>query len=156
MPTPSDDEIEFLTPKPEPLWTFAYVSRPTVRFSDAELRRLHHTAEVLNERYGLTGRLVVVEKNGEAVRFVQCIEGPRQELEACSRRIFGDARHGDIEVIQSAEIPARRFARWSMQYETVPEASLDADVAVALWGADAERGALAMEEASRTASRPRR
>ena len=148
----SADAIEFLTPEPEPLWTFAYVSRPTIAFSEEELSRLHHTSEGLNRRYGLTGRLVVVERRGVAVRFVQCLEGPRQEIEAGSRRIFRDPRHGDIVVIQSAEISTRRFAGWSMHFETVAEADIGLDVAVALWNADAERTAAVEREAARTVS----
>ena len=131
--------VEFVGTVPELLWSFAYVSRPTVRFGDADLRQLHLAAQAWNRRHNLTGRLVVVEADGEPARFVQCVEGPRPDIAACSRRIFGDARHGDIKVIQSTQIEARRFAGWSMQFETVAEASVGAEVAVALWGADARR-----------------
>ena len=140
-------------PEPDPLWTFAYVSRPTVSLGDAELARLFRAAHAWNERHSVSGRLVVVEREDLAVRFVQCLEGPRQEIEACSRRIFRDPRHGDIVVIQSAEISTRRFAAWSTHFETVTEGEIGLDVAVALWNADAERTAAVEREAARTVSR---
>ena len=135
----SDPELEFFEPTPEPLWTVAYVSRPTVPFSETELRQLHLAAETWNARHDLTGRLVVVEKDGEPVRFVQCVEGPLSDLEACWTRITGDGRHGDIEVIRRSEIEARRFAKWSMQFEMAREEVVGTDHALALWGAEAAR-----------------
>ena len=145
-PTVSPDEIEFVAAVPEPLWTFAYVSRPTRRFGDAELRQLHLAAQTWNYRHDLTGRLVVVEKDGEPVRFVQCVEGPRPDLILCWRRIYGDTRHGNIRIVQSREIPARRFAQWSMQYEVMSETDGGLEAVVALWGADAKRFATMGEE----------
>ena len=130
---------EFVGTVPEPLWTFAYVSRPTVPFSDVDLRQLHLAAQDWNHRHRLTGRLVVVETDGEPVRFVQCVEGPRHDLAACSRRIFADPRHGDVEMLRSTQIAARMFGEWSMQFETVSQADVGTDLAVALWGADVAR-----------------
>lgn len=148
MPVVPDAEIEFLPSEAEPLWTFAYVSQPTVPFSEAALRQLHLTAKQANERHGITGRLVVVEAGETPVRFVQCIEGLRPDVEACARRIFADARHGDIEVIQSTPLGARRFPRWSMQFERACVDTLGGEVAAALWQAEAERSAPADAEAS--------
>lgn len=145
MPSVPDAAVEFFDPEPEPLWTFAYVSRPTVPFTEIGLRQLHLAAQQWNGRHGVTGRLVVVEEGETPVRFVQCIEGPRSEVEACARRIFSDGRHGDIEVIQSTKLDARRFPKWGMQFERADADALDGDVAVALWGADASAPDLRVE-----------
>ena len=145
MPTEPDALWHYIDPDPEQVWTFAYVSEPVVRFRPHMLRRLHLAAQAFNGRNGLTGRLVVVERGERVVRFVQVVEGPRDALQACAARIFADPRHGNISMIQSARIRARRFARWTMRYDAEPEAELGGDVAVALWraGAQAENGAAA-------------
>ena len=130
------DDHQVIGHDPDPLWTFAYVSRPTTVFTDRALRRLHLASQTFNGRNGLTGRLVVVERDGRVVRLAQVVEGPREALQACAVRIFADPRHGEISMIQSSRIPVRRFSEWAMRYDTAPEATLGAEVAVALWRAE--------------------
>lgn len=48
--------------------------------------------------------------------FFQCLEGERQAVEDCFRRISGDQRHRDVRRLSSVEINRRMFPDWSMKY----------------------------------------
>ena len=63
-----------------------------------------------NARDGVTGLLIVGERH-----FVQLLEGDRASVSRCFLRITRDARHQDLEVISTGEVPQRLFAEQSMQ-----------------------------------------
>lgn len=87
-----------------------YESRATGRTSS-----LLNVATILaesqrnNDRHGLTGALAAHED-----RYIQVIEGDPERLDHLMRRIEGDARHSDIQVISRTPIGQRSFAGWSM------------------------------------------
>jgi hypothetical protein len=62
-----------------------------------------------NDRDGLTGALAAHRE-----RYIQVIEGPAQALDGLLRRLEGDPRHRDIEVIGREPVDARQFGRWTM------------------------------------------
>ena len=100
--------------EPEPLHAFAYVSTPTVPFSDRDLSDLLIAARHANAAHGVTGKLVVLEDASGVVRFAQYIEGPEPGLAAVTERILADPRHGAVEVRRQGPVPARRFPGWDM------------------------------------------
>ena len=113
--------------EPDPLHGLAYLSTPTVPFSDRDLSELLLAARRWNAAHGVTGKLVVLERGDRVVRFAQWIEGPRTELEACVRRIFDDERHGDVEVRRRGPVEKRRFPGWDMAIEPAPPERFEAE-----------------------------
>jgi hypothetical protein len=109
-----------------PLFAAAYVSVPTVAFSDRDLSDLLLSARRWNAEHGVTGKLVVAETDDRRVeRFVQWLEGEADDVRAALRRIRADTRHDRLELQFFAPVPARRFATWDMAFETVPLAHFD-------------------------------
>ena len=112
-----------------PLFAAAYVSTPTVAFSDRDLADLLLAARHYNVRHAITGKLIAAEAEDEdgatrLVRFVQWIEGDAADVRLCLRRIHADPRHGELEIQFFGPVAARRFPSWDMAIETVPAAAL--------------------------------
>jgi len=112
------------------LHAVAYVSTPTVPFTDRDLSDLLLAARRYNVRHDITGKLLVLEEDGQLVRFAQWIEGPRESIDACLRRILADDRHTDIDVRRRGSVEARRFPGWDMGVEAVPPGQFLTDVGV--------------------------
>ena len=115
---------------PPPVFAAAYVSTPTVAFSDRDLSMLLLAARRHNARHGITGKLVAAEIDEpgggtRVVKFVQWIEGEAEAVRACLRRIHADARHGGLEIQFFGPVEARRFPGWDMAIATIPEATAD-------------------------------
>lgn len=104
---------------PDPVHALAYVSTPTVPFSDRDLSDLLLSARSWNAEHSITGKLLVLENDqGEVVRFAQWIEGAPAHLEACLVRIRADDRHAPEDIRQHGEVSGRRFPGWDMAFET--------------------------------------
>lgn len=124
-------EAEVVGLDPEPLVALAYVSAPAVPFSDRDLVDLLFAARRWNAHYGITGRLVALEADGQVSRFYQWIEGPEAALASCFARIEADARHRDIEVRFRGPVDARRFPGWDMGIQKADASTFDAEMASA-------------------------
>ena len=101
-------------PPGEPVWAFAYLSTPTVPFSDRDLSDLLLATRYANAAREVTGKLVVLETEAGVVRFAQYVEGPEVGLAAVVERILADPRHADVEVRRQGPVPGRRFPGWDM------------------------------------------
>ncbi len=66
-------------------------------------------ARSANERAGLTG-VLVFDRN----YFLQCLEGPREELTRTFARIANDRRHTAVTLMSFHEVGGRDFTEWSM------------------------------------------
>lgn len=64
-----------------------------------------------NSARGLTGALLATEG-----RFVQVLEGQRNDVEAVFDRISADPSHDNIEVLASQSSDRPRFKDWSMAF----------------------------------------
>jgi hypothetical protein len=64
-----------------------------------------------NASLDVTGALVFTGPH-----FAQVLEGPEEAVEELMVSIRRDARHRDVDVVESVEIPARRFTGWSLAY----------------------------------------
>lgn len=110
-----------------PLFAAAYVSTPTIRFSDREVVDLLLSCRRFNAQHAVTGKLIVAEVETdpgttEVVRFVQWLEGAVEDVRAALERIRSDARHHRIELQYFGPLEARRFPDWDMAFEQVPVA----------------------------------
>lgn len=111
--------IEVVGYEPDSLYALAYVSVPTVEFTDHGLTDLLLVARRLNAISEITGKLIVLEEDDRVTRFLQWIEGPTSAVEACFERIENDPRHHKIEVGFCGEVERRRFPTWDMAIDTV-------------------------------------
>lgn len=66
-------------------------------------------ARSANERAGLSGVLVF-----DRSYFLQCLEGPREELTRTFTRIAADRRHTAVTLMSFHEVGGRDFTEWSM------------------------------------------
>ena len=117
-------DLDVVGHEPDPVHALAYVSTPTVPFSDRDLSDLLLSARSFNAAHGITGKLIVMEDDRDAVvRFAQWIEGPPAALAACLERIRADTRHATQQVQAHGSIPGRRFPGWDMAFQAYdPEA----------------------------------
>jgi hypothetical protein len=96
--------------RPEALERVVYCSR--ARIDTASLQAISELLGVSqrnNVRDGLTGALAVNDG-----WFLQVIEGPAAALDRLLRRLAGDPRHADVEILSRRPVTARLFPDWSM------------------------------------------
>jgi methanogenic corrinoid protein MtbC1 len=74
------------------------------------LHDLTLTAQVRNEREGITGLLLYDEG-----RFFQWLEGSAESLKRLMDSIRRDSRHVDVQVLRDCPTPSRRFTGWSLK-----------------------------------------
>lgn len=80
-----------------------------------------------NTRDGLTGALAISDG-----WFLQVIEGEKDHIDHLLRRLVGDTRHKNLEVLDRQPIKERLFAEWSMcSARITPDVSDDIQAAVA-------------------------
>ena len=85
---------------------YVSVADPLIREEDIAAILL--SARRNNRRDGLTGALIY---NGH--NFMQLLEGPAREIDACLDTIRGDARHSGMVEVRRRAIDVREFAEWS-------------------------------------------
>ena len=88
-------------------------STPWTRHDLLELLR---AARAKNQALGITG--VLLHRQG---RFVQLLEGGREEVHALYATIRADDRHRDVTLVWDAEGDARWFADWWMAFRDLEE-----------------------------------
>lgn len=73
------------------------------------LAHIKERSMVRNQRCGITGCLVVVDRC-----FIQILEGERKTLEDTFERICCDFRHVDVHLADFITIEQRAFAEWGL------------------------------------------
>lgn len=86
-----------------------YVSRAVGPQTTTMTTSILAQAQAHNQTQGITGVLC----QGQGF-FFQVIEGERSKISKLYRRICGDARHQDVDLLHYEEINERRFGQWSM------------------------------------------
>ncbi len=86
-----------------------YASRQAVEFDGLRLVSLLYTARDRNVALDITG--VLLYSNGT---FVQCLEGPPENVDAIYAKICLDKRHRELVVLQSIDTNERHFQSWMM------------------------------------------
>lgn|GEM_PF-2339820 len=91
-----------------------YVSRRSPGVTDADVvDRIVLPAGRTNRRLDITGCLWF-----DSDRFLQVLEGPREDVERIYAKIEHDPRHREIVVLSSGPIASRSFERWAMRSVT--------------------------------------
>lgn len=87
-----------------------YASRATTSINTEMLGQILEKSRRHNHDLGVTGVLCVC--HGDV--FLQVLEGGRQDVNRLYTKLVADARHGDITLLDYAEIAERRFGNWRM------------------------------------------
>jgi hypothetical protein len=95
------------------IYSLLYVSRCAIAPDEhaEEVARIVEVSAARNAELDVTGALV-----GTPQHFSQILEGERSAIEALMRSIKADARHADVAVIETQDVPERAFFRWSMAH----------------------------------------
>lgn len=96
------------------LVSLVYCSSATHSFSEQELAELLAVSRARNSAHDITGMLLY--RGGE---FVQILEGARSDVEALMETIGRDPRHTDVRVLIEEPLHERRFAEWTMGYQSL-------------------------------------
>ena len=96
------------------LYEVIYVSRRAEGLTDADVvDRIVLPAGRKNRLLDITGCIWF-----DASRFVQVLEGPREDVERVYEQIQADERHTDIRTLSAGPIAIRSFDRWGMRAVT--------------------------------------
>ena len=97
-------------PGGQQIYQIVYVSSAAEPIDDVAIDELVATSEERNHCRNITGLLL--HKNG---RFMQFLEGPRDNVIELYESICRDTRHEGITVLRHRYIPHRQFPNWSMR-----------------------------------------
>ena len=111
------------------LYQIMYISSATGDVSYSQCATIAQTAAQKNRSEDVTGLLLY---NGK--RFLQVLEGPRDNVERVYERIGRDGRHRALVMLRKQEIDAREFGNWGMAYDDParPSSNLKSKVAALL------------------------
>jgi hypothetical protein len=98
----------------EALRSVTYSSTAVSTFGADELTDLLSSSRAANLARDLSGMLLF-----RGNRFLQVLEGPESVVRDLVDRIRRDPRHRDMRVLVDERIDERRFAEWTMGYETL-------------------------------------
>ena len=88
-----------------------YASRSASEIDEPLIASILERSRKYNLQHGITGILCTSSPSNV---FLQLLEGGRAAVNALYGDIVRDPRHGDITLLDYAEIPERRFASWRM------------------------------------------
>ena len=93
-----------------------YVSHFNGNANPNDIQDILATSRKNNDQRGITGALCYDSKH-----FLQCLEGPRDHVNALYNHILCDERHQDVTLLEYSDIHERRFEKWSMAYSRIDE-----------------------------------
>ncbi|MCC8397632.1 BLUF domain-containing protein [Paraburkholderia sp. MMS20-SJTR3] len=88
-----------------------YISNVAPETGNNEVLSILAQSRLRNRADSVTGILILAGHN-----FIQYLEGEREAVTACLRRIAADVRHSDMRIIAVNSHSTRRFCDWSMGY----------------------------------------
>ena len=107
-----------------------YASQAVRMMTSDDIGSILHSSRMFNARENITGMLC----HGND-RFIQYLEGRREEINLLYGRIMRDERHRDLILLDYGTITQRLFENWSMGYVSTGDALVMAVVKAAT-GAD--------------------
>lgn len=90
-----------------------YISSARGTDRAAALRDILLASRRNNGRNAITGLLY-----SDGTRFLQALEGPRDQVEATFARIKADSRHCAVVMLSRRDIEAREFGDWEMAHRS--------------------------------------
>ena len=102
--------------KSSSLFHIVYISHKTDSLSDKDLKDIESVANKRNGRHGVSGLLL---HNND--RFMQFLEGPKDQVELIFSSIKKDCRHHSIEILKNESIIKCQFTGWHMKLATTED-----------------------------------
>jgi hypothetical protein len=93
-----------------------YISLAEDNLTPNDIKAILETARANNAKNNITGLLCF-----DGNRFLQIIEGPKQNIKDLYLEIAQDKRHDHIELIHFEDIEDLSFTRWQMAFKGVPK-----------------------------------
>jgi hypothetical protein len=88
-----------------------YASKLSVGFGPNDVLKIVDVSEKNNPKRGVTGALCYDPRS-----FLQCLEGPRDQVNKLYNTIIRDERHTDVTLLYYADVEERAFGEWAMAY----------------------------------------
>ncbi|OKS86392.1 BLUF domain-containing protein [Mucilaginibacter polytrichastri] len=105
------------------LYNLIYISKAAKLMDNDDLKLIINESNQWNERHEITGMLLYIEgqfsKTGG--RFIQVLEGSRDEVQIVFNMIKNDARHCNILLMNECELEKRNFSSWLMGFKSITE-----------------------------------
>jgi hypothetical protein len=105
-----------------------YMSIASEAMSQEQLEEILAESKSWNRAHNLSGFLAYVEgelRGMKFCRFIQVLEGPKEEVLGIFECIERDHRHMHVSVVKEGAISNRNFGSWEMGFEKI---NLDANV----------------------------
>lgn len=96
------------------LYNLVYVSNRPSSCDDKEIQNILASSRKNNLQLNITGVLLHSEN-----RFLQYLEGNKDEIMALYERIKGDPRHTSCNILYHVPIPHRVFPSWQMGFKNL-------------------------------------
>lgn len=96
------------------MYYLVYTSEARRSMSEKDLEQLLIQSQRNNTKYGVTGLLLYSD-----MKFIQVIEGEKQDILNLYDNIKLDIRHNNVSVLVQGNIKKRRYPEWSMYYKTM-------------------------------------
>lgn len=109
----------------ENLYCLVYTSSRRPKCTDEEIVKILDSCKRNNPGKSITGVLLHSEK-----RFLQYIEGDKNEIYTLFERIKTDERHGGVNQREFAPIEKRIFPSWHMGFKDVSKQSINFNTAI--------------------------
>ncbi len=94
------------------MYHLVYTSLATNPLSEEELVRLLMKSRANNKGLDVSGMLLYLQG-----KFIQVLEGEREQVRSLYNRIQKDRRHRKVTVVVEGESPDRIFQNWSMGFK---------------------------------------
>jgi hypothetical protein len=105
------------------LFSIIYFSKATNVMQDEDLVLLLEESRNWNKTHGLSGMLIYIRGeqmlNPKAGKFMQVLEGTKEEVQSIFEKIKLDKRHQDITVLNEAIVKKRNFESWLMGFQAI-------------------------------------
>ncbi|MBX7259049.1 MAG: BLUF domain-containing protein [Candidatus Hydrogenedentes bacterium] len=88
-----------------------YVSRMTDMCEMEDIHDILKKSRTNNAAKNITGILCY-----DPIYFLQCLEGPKKEVNSLYRNILRDDRHSDVLLLEYKDIEERSFGNWTMAF----------------------------------------
>ncbi len=98
------------------MYHLVYTSLATNPFSEEDLVRLLKKSRTTNKELAVSGMLLYLKE-----KFIQALEGEREEVIKLYDRIRQDTRHRKVTTVVEGESPNRIFQNWSMGLKHLTE-----------------------------------
>lgn len=93
------------------MFELTYESQAIDKLTSVDIENILQEARSFNDGHNITGCLVFYNK-----KFIQILEGKRQEVQALYTKIKKDKRHGQVKLVSEDTIEERTFPQWGMAY----------------------------------------